>query len=98
MEGLRPLLRVGVEDYQPDCLVIDIRGLNFGPQILEALVGAAHAMRRLGEKRQTRLLAAGEKGEWLDKVIRLTKVESLFRGKVFADLDSALGKTSGSNG
>ncbi len=92
----RQILEGEVDRHHPEYLVIDLRGFDskFGNDLLGALVAGAAAMRKLGAERQTRILARGRTAETLERVIRLAKINSLFGGRTYPALESALGRTA----
>ena len=88
----RQVLEGEIDRHRPRYLVIDLRRFDskFGMDLLGALVAGGVAMRKLGAERQTRILARGPTAEMLDRAIRLAKIDVLFAGRTYPDLESAL--------
>ena len=93
----RKILEEEVARHRPQYLVINLLGFDslFGNDLVGALVTGAAVMRKLGAERQTRILAAGRTAATLERVLPLMRMESLFGGRIHADLESALEQTAG---
>ena len=97
---VRDVLEGEVERRRPQALLIDLQALDslYGAPLIGALVAGAVAMRKLGPDRRARIVAPAHIAGPLAKAIRLAKIEKLFGGRIYADIESALRDQDGVRG
>jgi len=86
------VLNQEVDQHSPDCLVIDLLGYDsiVGPHIMNLLANGALALRKLEGRRKARVLATGNTAGKLRRVLSLTRLDLIYSGEVYPDLESAL--------
>jgi hypothetical protein len=96
----RKILVDEVARIRPQYLVINLLEFNsvFGNDLLGALVAGAVSMRELGTERETRILAVGRTAATLDRILPIARLESVFGGRTYSDLESALRKSCSESG
>jgi hypothetical protein len=88
----KKILEQEVAQHCPQGLVINLREFNsiFGNDLLGALVTGAAAMRKLGAERPTRLVAVGKTAAALQRILPLTRLDTVFGPTVHSDFESAV--------
>jgi hypothetical protein len=93
---VREVLEREVKRQRPESLVIDLSAFDsvYGMALVGALVVGAAAMRQLGTDRRTRLVARAHVAGRLAEVLRIAKMDVLFDGRIYSDVEAALEEPS----
>ena len=87
----RKIIEEEVARHQPRYLVINLLEVDtvYGGYLLGPILAGAVAMQKLGGGRKTGIVAAGRTAASVDKILSISKLESIF-GRTHSDLESAL--------